>query len=167
MIPDFKTYIKESIWSNINKRSEGSISRKEDDINILDEDALVEYLKKRYKPLKRYAIITNSAHIIAVPIAKTYVNYSICFNPKLEYMTFTQEIVDLADGLIEKLKDKFIVNISKYDGYISKYDGDMIYKISPKNGDKANNEFFINVIDFLLDNIPEEYKSMERVEEKS
>ena len=32
MIPDFKTYIKESIWSDIQDRSSGKIERKEDEI---------------------------------------------------------------------------------------------------------------------------------------
>ena len=37
MIPDFKTYIKESIWSDIQDRSTGETIRKEDEVgNIID-----------------------------------------------------------------------------------------------------------------------------------
>ena len=46
MIPDFKTYITESIWSDIQDRSMGKTVRKEDDINLLDVDEFIEYLKK-------------------------------------------------------------------------------------------------------------------------
>ena len=34
MIPDFKTFIKESIWSDMQDRSSGQEIRKEDDNNI-------------------------------------------------------------------------------------------------------------------------------------
>ena len=37
MIPDFKTYINESIWTNINKRSEGNLEREEDKSPLLIE----------------------------------------------------------------------------------------------------------------------------------
>ena len=33
MIPDFKTYLKESVWSDIHRRSNGTQERKEDDVN--------------------------------------------------------------------------------------------------------------------------------------
>ena len=49
MIPDFNTYLKESIWSNINKRSEGNIERKEDDINDLDRDGLFNHIFSLYE----------------------------------------------------------------------------------------------------------------------
>ena len=35
MIPDFKTFIKESIWSDMQDRSSGETIRKEDDNNNL------------------------------------------------------------------------------------------------------------------------------------
>ena len=49
MIPDFKTYIKESIWSDIQDRSAGDVVRKEDDVNILDCEEFCDYLKNRYE----------------------------------------------------------------------------------------------------------------------
>ena len=49
MIPDFKTYITESIWSDIQDRSMGKAVRKEDDIDLLDINELCEYLKTIYK----------------------------------------------------------------------------------------------------------------------
>ena len=46
MIPDFKTFIKESIWSDMQDRSAGETVRKEDDIDNLDTYEFIEYLKK-------------------------------------------------------------------------------------------------------------------------
>ena len=46
-----KKHINESIWSDIQDRSMGKTVRKEDDINLLDVDEFIEYLKKSYKVL--------------------------------------------------------------------------------------------------------------------
>ena len=40
--------LNESIWSDIQDRSMGKTVRKEDDINLLDTDEFIEYLKKSY-----------------------------------------------------------------------------------------------------------------------
>ena len=50
MIPDFKTYITESIWSDIQDRSMGKTVRKEDDIDHLDYVEFFAYLTEHYKP---------------------------------------------------------------------------------------------------------------------
>lgn len=53
MIPDFKTYINESIWSDIQKRSAGDTVRKEDDVNNLDIEEFFAYLTEHYKPISK------------------------------------------------------------------------------------------------------------------
>lgn len=50
MIQDFKTYIKESVWSDIHKRSNGEQVRKEDDINQLDYTDFFNYIYCLYWP---------------------------------------------------------------------------------------------------------------------
>ena len=50
MIPDFKTFIKESIWSDMQARSAGETVRKEDDINHLNYVEFFKYLTEHYKP---------------------------------------------------------------------------------------------------------------------
>ena len=50
MIPDFKTYIKESIWSDIQDRSSGDVVRKEDDIDHFDSEEFFVYLTEHYQP---------------------------------------------------------------------------------------------------------------------
>ena len=49
MIPNFKTYIKESIWSDIQDRSAGETIRKEDDVDRLNYDEFFVYLTEHYK----------------------------------------------------------------------------------------------------------------------
>ena len=50
MIPDFKTFIKESIWSDMQDRSAGETVRKEDDIDHLDYEEFFVYLQEHYQP---------------------------------------------------------------------------------------------------------------------
>ena len=44
MIPDFKTYIKESLWSDIQDRNSGEVMRKEDQLTKDDEEYLLNWL---------------------------------------------------------------------------------------------------------------------------
>ena len=48
MIPDFKTYIGESVWTDMQKRSSGDDIRKEDDVNHMDFDTFADYIKDNY-----------------------------------------------------------------------------------------------------------------------
>ena len=50
MIPDFKTYIKESIWSDIQDRSSGETVRKEDDVDRFGYEEFFVYLTEHYQP---------------------------------------------------------------------------------------------------------------------
>jgi len=50
MIPNFRTYIGESVWGGMLDRSVGDSIRKEDDINHLDYEEFFVYLTKKYKP---------------------------------------------------------------------------------------------------------------------
>ena len=50
MIPDFKTFIKESIWSDIQDRSTGETVRKEDDVDRFGYEDFFVYLTEHYQP---------------------------------------------------------------------------------------------------------------------
>lgn len=50
MIPDFKSYIGESVWADIHRRSNGVQVRKEDDINNLDYKEFFDYIYVNYWP---------------------------------------------------------------------------------------------------------------------
>ena len=48
MIPDFRTYVGESVWADIHRRSNGKQERKEDDVDLLDLNDFCEYVNKIY-----------------------------------------------------------------------------------------------------------------------
>ena len=145
MIPDLKTQIKESIWSDMQDRSAGDKIRKEDDVNLLDIDGLCDYLNKHYKRTTPFAFITNIGGILSVPIIRDTANNCVMYNYKLEIksVSIVYEIVNQVDGLLNLLYDNF--SIKEITG---------LYWLSPKDGSEITNKFFIDVIDFLLENIP-------------
>ena len=48
MIPKFKEYLNESVWGDLRKKSLGQEVRVENDIDLMDIDGFMEYLKDRY-----------------------------------------------------------------------------------------------------------------------
>ena len=126
MIPDFKTYIKESIWSDIQKRSMGKQTRKEDMIdNSLDFPELFEYIKTHYKTTNRIfeigqwrAIYDTDLGFISIPIEKQS-------HPLM--LTISQNINSREFRPFQITKDFFI-----HYPEIQNYLGDK-YKIEEKN----------------------------------
>ena len=62
MIPDFKTFISESIWSDMQDRSTGKIVRKEDDVNLMSEEDFCDYLNDNYICKDGYKIIYDDIY---------------------------------------------------------------------------------------------------------
>lgn len=165
MIPDFKTYISESVWTDMQKRSAGDDIRQEDDINHLDGPGLKDYIESHYKPLNAYAIVTCVMGILSVPVVRCQVNYSIQYcqgTTLVSKITISSDLLNIVDGLLEKLKNNFSIEIHET--------STIIYGVTPKDGSEVTNKFFIEVIDFILDNINDSNyytKAIKKINKKS
>lgn len=170
MIPDFKAYIKESVWGDMRKRAEGTEKRREDDIDLMDPDGFWEYLKKDlYEPTATYVIkfYKSPYEVIMVPISinASYNSSSVAelglegFNdPKGMVVTLDiRSIYRLPAGVYNKLGEMYSV---KYKSETQRRQG--YAKITPKDGSPVTNTFFIEVVDFLLDNIKDNYRKLVR-----
>jgi len=155
MIPDFKTYIRESIWSDIQDRSTGDIVRKEDDVNNLDMLGLLDYIQKKYEFSIEVIVLSSS---IGIPLFShkssiTYLTISYTFSKDRIYDVYSRFLYDspLKDSISSILKQKYSVKIKK-ENSISKYDGRHFALIStkPKKGD-IDNRFVMDVIDTYID----------------
>ena len=153
--------LQESIWSDIQDRSSGEAARKEDDINFLDRDGLYDYICANYEILKsRLAGIINSKtfNTLIVPVLMLEHSHTpgqIFFNfqfNKIRVMYFFPYSVE---GLFDKLVDNFQL---KREGTGE----DICYVISPKDESKVTNKFFINLIDFIIENIPDKLKVIKK-----
>ena len=160
MIPDFKTYVGESAWGEMRHRSSGQQIRREDDINLLDRDGLYDYLTSHYKNTNSFEPIYNSDAFdtISVPFLIQGGSDSV-------YLSFEENEVSIpyaspykVKGLFSKLANEFSLKGDSKTGYI----------ISPKDGSEVTNKFFIYVIDFLIDNIPDSFeKGVKKIIEES
>jgi len=79
MIPDFKTYIGESVWADMHRRSNGNLERKEDDISSLNRDGLFEHIFNVYEMINDFprplTSQTSQAHTyFSIPIFKSNSN---------------------------------------------------------------------------------------------
>ena len=158
--------ITESIWSDIQDRSSGEIERKEDDVNNLDDEGLKDYITKHYKPLNTFAIVTYAGGILGVPIIKITTQHSIMYYPESKFgkICIVDDIIDSVDGLLEKLNTHFKIKESYGENISGEY---TLYYVSPKDGSDVTNKFFIEVLDFILDNIPYSPNYKKSIEKRS
>ena len=147
--------ITESIWSDIQDRSMGKSRRREDDVDLLDETGLVNYMKKVYMPpspnddLQIIGGEVNSGTIIASLFKTNEGHYNIIYqkmsesNPEITFPTCPDS------GIEELLKEHYtVISIPRYNN--------KIYYIKPKDGSKITNKFFLEIIDFILDAIKDD-----------
>ena len=161
-----KKIVNESIWSDIQDRSAGETVRKEDDINHLDSEGLYEYLKNIYKELDSFQSIRlhPTMNTISVPIfVKGFKPYMVFFEFDNEEIFIEHAMAYAITGFFSKLWGKF--HLQRYD---TKQGMPAKFYIFPKDGSDVTNRFFIEVIDFLIDCIPNsDYKCIERIVNES
>ena len=148
MIPNFRTYIKESIWRNISQRSEGIMTRKEDNIDLLDFDDFYKYVKDNYKD--RVFDISKSI----MPRQK-YRSCDVDIIDNVFLVLFVHD--DVQKNSISFFWDKVQINTDFFKEISKKFDVD--YRLSvkcmdihPKKGQSCN-RLYIQFLDFVLDNI--------------
>ena len=147
--------ITESIWSDMQDRSAGDVVRKEDDINLLDETGLVNYMKKVYMPpspnddLQIIGGGVNSGTIIASLFKTNEGHYNIIYQKMSESNPEITFPVCPDSGIEDLLKEHYtVISIPRYNN--------KIYYIKPKDGSKITNKFFLEIIDFILDAIKDD-----------
>ena len=155
--------ITESIWSDIQDRSMGKTVRKEDDVNLLDRDGLYDYINKHYKRIAPFAFITNIGGMLSVPIIRGTVHNCVWYSPESEIkaVSIGDGMISQVDGLLNLLYDNF--SIKEINGENNDGEYTTLYWVYPKDGSEVTNKFFIDVIDFLLENIPNSPKYKESI----
>ena len=159
MIPDFRTYVNESVWADIHKRSNGSSVRKED---ILKD--IYEYLTSKYNTTEDKIELDykDDNETIYIPIFRFYNTYATLwiFSDKINFSAINpNKYMDLP---VKKMKDKlntFYENlVDNYSAKIEEFNciRDCWYTFELKPLGKkgiVTKEFCTDVIDFILENI--------------
>ena len=156
--------LSESIWSDMQDRSTGEIVRKEDDVNLLDRDGFYNYIMEHYKTTTEdvtgpYAIINSeNADYINIPILEDETNtlYRVIiwhFNTDERYITIPTGNLFTGSDLFVKIRDTF--KLQSNEDRINP-----LFKVFPKDNKKVDNKFFLEVIDFIIDNTKEPFEPL-------
>ena len=153
MIPDFKTFIKESIWSDMQDRSTGEIVREEDKfVNHMNYDEFFKYIYTNYLPLGNHNdysidrfITRDQLDIVVIQIPLE--NIGIAKQPYILTIKINKDLdkivlIRISSRLMQRYPD-----ISKHLG--DKYIISDTYTIKPVSG-KITNYMCLDVIDKLL-----------------
>ena len=149
MIPDFKTFISESIWSDMQDRSSGDTIRKEDDVNLMSEEDFCDYLNDNYisKEGRKIVYDENTKNIFMSILKKfTAVSFSLTYNYKSNTITMNDEVESLFPELCKMIKENFKVDKEYVNTNYTKF------IISPSDGSECTNRFFVEVINFIIEN---------------
>lgn len=139
----------ESIWSDMQDRSTGKIVRKEDDVNLMSGEDFCDYLNDNYISKDGHKIIyrEDTKNIFMSILKKfTSVSFSITYNYKSNIITMNDEIESLFPELCKMIKEKFKVDKEYVNTNYTKF------IISPSDGSECTNRFFVEVINFIIEN---------------
>ena len=174
MIPDFKTFIKESIWSDMQDRSSGEVVRKEDEFKSICEFIKDHYFvgfvgmddiefKDDYIYIPIYKVVgLNAFSSIEIHIDKiTFTSIDPNRYKSQSLRKFVTHIKNDINQLFDKIKDTYSPEISTFDGV----DHWINFNIKPKNG-KVTPKFCEDVIDFILDNTTDTNHKILKILEK-
>ena len=156
MIPDFKTYIGESTWGDMVRRAEGEQIRKEDDANYLDIEGLGKYIIDHYRIADGDIFYIDSSNGTCIGLSIFYMKLEDD-DLLLEYFyndNYEEMVVTTYRGIEKYFPDMFYKMKKEYKIYDTETpDGMMaLYGISPKDGREVDNKFFLEILDFIIDN---------------
>ena len=146
-----KKTMNESVWSDIQDRNSGEVVRKEDDVNLLNDMAFTEYLKDTYTvndPITSCEIYIDGAGEITLPVFEYNMGTRsvefMYYTPKEKKVLIGEQFCYWDDKLMDKIKKTYKTSeiTVRYSNYIQIY---------PKKGE-INNSFFLELLDFVLEN---------------
>ena len=174
MIPDFKTYINESVWGDIRKRGLGNDVKKEDILDNIYNFINVHYFvgfvgmddieyKDDYIHIPIYKVVGLNSYS-SVAIYKDKITFA-SIDPD-RYTTqslrkFVTHIKGDINQLFDKIKDTYSPEISTFDGHDHWID----FEIKPKDGN-VTPKFCEEFIDFILNNTTDNNNKILKLLEK-
>ena len=166
MIPDFKTYLKESVWSDMQDRGTGDLEKKEDNIDNLTFEEFYDYLKSHYtyigpgrqKNIEYYKRSSSSCILFPVLLVKwgfIAIDYEE-FGDKKYTIRPDNDLINNNPDLYAKLKKRYVIKNKK--SIIDQ----TYFSLEPVKGD-IDYKFIIEVIDYILSLF--EYPTFKKVNE--
>ncbi len=174
MIPDFKTYIGESVWNDIRRRSNGTDVKNEDILDNIYNFINVHYFvgfvgmddiefKDDYIHIPIYKVLGLNS-FSSVDIYRDKITFASIDPDRYRTQSlrkFVTYIKNDINQLFDKIKDTYSPEISTFDGLDHWID----FEIKPKDG-KMTKEFCAEVIDFILNNTTDDNHKILKILEK-
>ena len=142
--------ITESIWSDMQDRSAGITQRKEDDIDLMSMENFCDYLNDNYINKENRKIMCSefSESIFAVILRKYATTaYNITYDYESNTINMNDEVESLFPELCKMIKENF--KVDKKNVSNPTYTQIIIY---PPDGSECTNRFFVEVINFIIEN---------------
>ena len=114
MIPDFKTYIKESVWGNISKRSEGNLEREEDKLSIDEMEKFIDRSLEIYAHLYVFEGWEDKGEELTYDIFAEVVKTSDSMQDIDEYENYTEDQLDYILRYAKKKWDVYLKKLKEY-----------------------------------------------------
>ena len=141
--------LKESHWSEMNRRSQGITVRKEDELDSLSGEDMVSYILKHYIILSgMYQPRLEDKNTLVIPI----INWNKSKVMRVTNYLFYEYDKNRISTTYDLYSYKPFVQMIKSNFFTSPYD-DSSMEILPKNKHKASNRFLVELIDFIIDNM--------------
>ena len=140
----------ESVWSDMQDRGTSDMVRKEDDVNLMDTDGFVNYLRKIYNVKDGLTINSGNKYIILPILSYRHTYRSLLLYPEKKRAQVRRPNYEKwPEGIRDYLDDNYDVEMTLDEKK------DWMYFIFPKNAKEANNRFFISLIDDILAHVDE------------
>ena len=139
----------ESIWSDMQDRSTGITQRKEDDVNLMSGEDFCDYLNDNYISKDGHKIIyREDTKNIFMSILKKHTgfSFSITYNYESNTINMNDEVESFCPKLCKKIKENFKVDKEYVNTNYTKF------IISPSDGSECTNRFYVDVINFIIEN---------------
>ena len=153
MIPDFKTYIGESVWGGVLDRGVGDSIRKEDDVDLMDFEDFYQYIQTKYEAKDEKCPIAGRLQLQNMDIAEIFTPIEKIGNfyksLVFEYNKQTHKYIKIRSP--KSLYEEY-PNLERFlnANYTLEDIGKSIL-IHPKNG-KITNQTVIDLVDIFLVN---------------
>ena len=146
MIPNFRTYLKESVWGDIRKKSLGQAERMENDVNHMSFDDFTTFITDTYSQKGNWFSISDS-----VNGKDLHIDLDIIDGITLKYNVSCGKLYNILIDVHDKnLKP---LNISKLenDFQIEQLHQSPIYEVRNLDGTISNNTY-VKLIEFFMAN---------------
>lgn len=150
--------LSESIWSDMEDRGTGDIIKKEDDLERLDVNDFCDYLNAKYKKQPKTISGSNTIEYdtetnqIGIPLfiwGSSDVFYvALIVDRYAKYIYLSTNFASTNIPIMDLLRKNYDITVAK-----NPFNDAIKYvEVKPKNKEKVTNSFFVDLIDFILDN---------------